>query len=162
LQEDRATVLSTGPRLRGAIAAMALSLPHVEFVREAGERALAGGATQATDLAFSARRTGDVRLITGVSAAHFVSHFYLLVLPPLFDFVRTDYCVSYTELGLALTVLNVVSAIFQTPAGFLIDRIDARLALVAALLIGALGFVIAAAVATEAPFNAKADLRTVL
>ena len=76
---------------------------------------------------------GDIRLVAGVSAAHFVSHFYMLVLPPLFAFVRADYAVSYTELGLALTVFNAVSAVPQTPAGFLIDRINARLALIAGL-----------------------------
>jgi FSR family fosmidomycin resistance protein-like MFS transporter len=102
--------------------------------------------TEATDLTFAARRADDVRLIAGVSAAHFVSHFYMLVLPPLFTFVRADYAVSYTEVGLALTVFNAVSAVAQTPAGFLIDRINARLALVAGLLLGALGFGIAAAV----------------
>src|SRR6266581_1479760 len=102
--------------------------------------------TAATDLTFTARRTDDVRLVAGVSAAHFVSHFYLLVLPPLFVFVRADYGVSYTELGLALTVLNAVSAVLQTPAGFLIDRMNARLALVAALALGAVAFVVAALV----------------
>ena len=102
--------------------------------------------TQATDRTFAATRASDTRLIASVSAAHFVSHFYMLVLPPLFAFVRADYSVSYTELGLALTVLNVVSAVLQTPAGFLIDRIDARLALVAGLVFGALGFAIAALV----------------
>lgn len=102
--------------------------------------------TQATDIAFAARRANDTRLIASVSAAHFVSHFYMLVLPPLFTFVRADYGVSYTELGLALTVLNVVSAILQTPAGFLVDRIDARLTLIAGLLFGAAGFAIAAMV----------------
>ena len=85
--------------------------------------------TQATDLAFAARRRRrHARLIAGVSAAHFVSHFYMLVLPPLFAFVRAEYGVSYTELGLALTVFNAVSAVLQTPAGFLVDRINARLA----------------------------------
>jgi MFS family permease len=93
--------------------------------------------TASTDLSIAARRAGDMRLIGGVSAAHFVSHFYLLVLPPLFAFVRDDYGVSYTELGLALTVLNGVSAVLQTPAGFVIDRINARLSLVAGLLLGA-------------------------
>jgi MFS transporter, FSR family, fosmidomycin resistance protein len=100
--------------------------------------------TQAADLAFSSRRTSDLRLIASISAAHFVSHFYMLVLPPLFVFVRADYGVSYTELGLALTVLNVVSAVLQTPAGFLVDRIHARLVLIAGLLIGALGYALAA------------------
>ena len=102
--------------------------------------------TEATNLTFSARRTDDFRLVAGVSTAHFVSHFYMLVLPPLFAFVRADYGVSYIEIGLALTMFNAVSAVAQTPAGFLIDRINARLALIAGLLLGALGFAVAAAV----------------
>ncbi|HXF87029.1 MAG TPA: MFS transporter [Xanthobacteraceae bacterium] len=102
--------------------------------------------TQATGQIFATARAGDARVIAGVSAAHFVSHFYMLVLPPLFAFVREDYGVSYVELGLALTVFNVVSAVLQTPAGFLIDRIDARHALVAGLLLGAAGYAVAAAV----------------
>jgi FSR family fosmidomycin resistance protein-like MFS transporter len=97
-------------------------------------------------LPLASPRNADIRLIGGVSAAHFVSHFYLLALPPLFGFVRADYGVSYTELGLALTVLNTVSALLQTPAGFLIDRINARLSLVAGLLVGAVGFAVAASV----------------
>ena len=101
---------------------------------------------RSTDLAFAARRADDIRLIAGVSAAHFVSHFYMLVLPPLFAFVRADYAVSYTEIGLALTMFNAVSAVAQTPAGFLIDRINARLALIAGLLLGAVGFTVAAVV----------------
>jgi FSR family fosmidomycin resistance protein-like MFS transporter len=102
--------------------------------------------TEATNLTFAARRTDDVRLVAGVSAAHFVSHVYMMVLPPLFAFVRADYAVTYTEIGLALTVFNAVSAVAQTPAGFLIDRINARFALIAGLVIGAAGFAIAAAV----------------
>jgi MFS family permease len=88
----------------------------------------------------------DAKIIAGVSAAHFVSHFYMLVLPPLFAFVREDYGVSYVELGLALTVFNVVSAVLQTPAGFLIDRIEARHALIVGLLLGAVGYAVAATV----------------
>jgi FSR family fosmidomycin resistance protein-like MFS transporter len=102
--------------------------------------------TEATDLTFNSRRADDVRLVAAVSAAHFVSHFFMLVLPPLFAFVRADYAVSYTEIGLALTLFSTVSAVAQTPAGFLIDRVNPRLALIAGLLLGAAGFVIAAAV----------------
>ncbi len=102
--------------------------------------------TQATGVAFTARRTDDFRLIGGVSAAHFISHFYLLVLPPLFIFVRADYAVSYTELGLALTALNGVSAVLQTHAGMLVDRVNARLVLVAGIALGAVALAIAAAV----------------
>ena len=67
--------------------------------------------TASADHSFAARRAGDIRLITGVSAAHFMSHYYMLVLPPLFAFVRQDYGVSYTELGLALTMFNAASAV---------------------------------------------------
>ena len=102
--------------------------------------------TVSTEVSFAARRTDDARLVAGVSAAHFVSHFYMLVLPPLFAFVRADYAVTYTEVGLALTVFNAVSAVAQTPAGFLIDRINARFALIAGLVIGGIGFAIAAAI----------------
>jgi MFS family permease len=102
--------------------------------------------TVSANLPIVSRRADDVRLVAGVSAAHLVSHYYILVLPPLFAFVRAEYNVSYTELGLALSVFNVVSAVLQTPAGFLIDRVNARLCLVAGLLLGAIGLAGAALV----------------
>jgi MFS family permease len=86
------------------------------------------------------------RLVTSISAAHFVSHYYIILLPPLFEIVRADYSVSYTELGLALTIFNVVSAVLQTPAGFLVDRFGARPLLIGGLLLGACAFVIAGVV----------------
>jgi MFS family permease len=93
--------------------------------------------TPTTDIAARAEPSSDVRVIGLVSAAHFVSHYYILVLPPLFTVIRADFGVSYTELGLALTVFNVVSAVLQTPAGFLADRVSARAVLVGGLLLGA-------------------------
>jgi MFS family permease len=102
--------------------------------------------TVSTDLAFAARRSGDIRLIGSVSLAHCVSHFYMLVLPPLFAVVQAEYGVSYTELGLCFAVFNGTSALLQTQAGFLVDRGSARLALVAGLLIEAAAFVVAASV----------------
>lgn len=101
---------------------------------------------QISEVSGAPARANDARIISLVCAAHFVSHFYMLVLPPLFAFVRADYAVSYTEIGLALTVFNAVSAVAQTPAGFVIDRINARFALIAGLVLGAIGFAIAAAV----------------
>jgi FSR family fosmidomycin resistance protein-like MFS transporter len=89
----------------------------------------------------------DTRVITLVSAAHFVSHYYILVLPPLFLLVRAEFGVSYVELGVALTAFNVISAVMQTPAGFLMDRVSARAMLVGGLALGA-G---ALALASQAP-----------
>src|SRR6476620_5896720 len=98
--------------------------------------------TQTTEIVRPAAAT-DTPLIAAVSAAHFVSHFYILLLPPLFPFVRAEYGVSYTELGLALAAFNVVSAGLQTSAGFLTDRIGAPAVLVAGLLLSAGAFALA-------------------
>ncbi|HEX5509320.1 MAG TPA: MFS transporter [Pseudolabrys sp.] len=91
----------------------------------------------------SLHRVSNARVIGVISAAHFVSHYYTLLLAPLFVFVRADYGVSYTELGLALTAFNVVSAALQTPAGFLVDRLGGRMPLIGGLLLGAGAFAVA-------------------
>ena len=85
-------------------------------------------------------RAAELRVISSVSAAHFLSHFYFLVLPPLFLWVKADYDVSYTELGLALAVFNGVSAVFQTPAGFFADRVGPFTVLVWGLALEAVAF----------------------
>lgn len=99
--------------------------------------------TEAPRLPLAAARLADIRITASISAAHFVSHFYYLILPPLFEFIRRDYAVSYTELGYALVAFNMVSAVCQTPAGFLVDRIGARIVLIAGLLLGAVAYAIA-------------------
>ena len=81
-------------------------------------------------------RASETRLIAGVCFAHLVSHYYMVLLAPLFLFIRADYGVTYTQLGLALTAFNVVSAVLQTPVGFLVDRIGARVNLIGGLLLG--------------------------
>ncbi len=98
--------------------------------------------TQLTDATPTAARNNDARIIPLVCAAHFVSHFYILVLPPLFPFIRDFYNVSYTQLGLALTAFNITTALCQTPAGFLVDRIGARSVLVSGLVLGAVSLAI--------------------
>ncbi len=90
-----------------------------------------------TTLNVATARPSDAKVITLVSAAHFISHYYILVLPPLFPLVRADFDVSYLELGLALTAYNTVSAAMQIPAGFLVDRIGARALLTGGVALGA-------------------------
>src|SRR5215207_9311768 len=99
--------------------------------------------TQAVELPIPALRATETRLVYSICFAHFVSHYYILLLAPLFIFIREDYGVTYTELGLALTAFNVVSTVGQTPVGFLVDRWNARYMLGAGLLIGAAAFAIA-------------------
>ncbi len=100
--------------------------------------------TQATE-AIGARsiRPVESRLIAGVCAAHMMSHYYMLMLAPLLAFIRDDFDVSYTELALALTVFNVVSGVLQTPVGFLVDRIGARVVLLVGLFLSSISFAIA-------------------
>jgi len=97
--------------------------------------------SQATDL-LGISNMPYVRVVGVVSAAHFVSHYYILVLAPLLPFVRADYGVSYTEIGVAFAAFNIVSAALQTPAGFLADWLGARVLLIGGLLLGACAFLV--------------------
>ena len=88
-------------------------------------------------------RAPYIRVVGAVSAAHFMSHYFIILLAPLMPFVRDEYQVTYTEIGLAFAVFNIVTAVFQTPAGFLVDRLGARALLILGLAIGATSFVTA-------------------
>ena len=68
-----------------------------------------------------------------VSSAHFLSHFYLLLLPPLFPILVTVYGVGFTELGYALALFSLVSGLTQAPLGFAVDRYGARRILITLL-----------------------------
>jgi MFS family permease len=99
--------------------------------------------TQAIELPLSTERATERRLVGGVCFGHLVSHYYITLLAPLFLFVREDYGVTYTELGLALTAFNVLSTVLQTPTGFLVDRVSARMVIICGLLLGAGAFAVA-------------------
>ncbi len=81
----------------------------------------------------------DVRIIGVVGAAHGGSHFFQLVLPPLFPWLRDAFGVSYTELALVMTLFFAVSALTQAAAGFLVDRIGAARVLAGGLACLAIG-----------------------
>src|SRR6186713_2278826 len=91
----------------------------------------------------SSARAPYIRVVGAVSAAHFMSHYYIILLAPLMPFVRDEYQISYTQIGLAFAAFNIVTAVFQTPAGFLVDRLGARALLILGLVIGATSFVTA-------------------
>lgn len=75
----------------------------------------------------------DVRVISLIGVAHFASHFFHLVLPPLFPLLKDALGVSYAELGLLMTLFFAASGLAQTPAGFLVDRIGAERVLIGGL-----------------------------
>ena len=81
---------------------------------------------------FVARR--DARVIGVVGVAHGLSHFFQLVLPPLFPLLRAEFGVSYATLGALVSVFYVASGLCQFGAGFAVDRFGAR-----PVLLGGLG-----------------------
>jgi MFS family permease len=83
----------------------------------------------------SAARGREARVLALIGTAHFLSHFYILALPPLFLAWREEFQVSYAMLGLSSALLSGVTALLQTPVGFLTDRFGAKKFLVGGTLI---------------------------
>ncbi|MFT4562557.1 MAG: FSR family fosmidomycin resistance protein-like MFS transporter [Gammaproteobacteria bacterium] len=85
----------------------------------------------------------DARVIAVVGLGHMVSHFFHLILAPLFPWLRAEFGYSFSELGFVMTVFFVVSGSFQALAGFVVDRFGAGGTLIGGLLclsLAALGF----------------------
>jgi MFS family permease len=80
----------------------------------------------------------DATVIGLIGLAHGVSHFSQLLLAPLFPWLKEAFGVSYTELGLLLTIFFVVSSVVQTASGFVVDRFGPRPVLLCGLTL--LGF----------------------
>jgi MFS family permease len=80
----------------------------------------------------------DVKVMGLVGAAHWASHFFQLVLPALFLFLKDEFQVSFAALGLLTTLLYGASGLAQTPAGFLVDRYGARRVLLSGLTLASL------------------------
>ncbi|MBU3582710.1 MFS transporter [Polynucleobacter sp. 15G-AUS-farblos] len=72
------------------------------------------------------RRVSDVRVIGLISLAHGSSHFFHLILPSMFPWLKDAFALSYAELGLLMSIFFVVSCAVQAASGFLVDRIGAR------------------------------------
>ena len=72
------------------------------------------------------RRASDVRVVSLLSLAHGSSHFFHLILPPMFPWLKNEFGFSYAELGLLMSIFFIVSCAIQAASGFLVDRIGAR------------------------------------
>lgn len=67
----------------------------------------------------------DAHVIGLVGLAHGTSHFFHLIVAPLFPWLKIHFGLSYAELGLLVSVFFVISGVGQATAGFVVDRVGA-------------------------------------
>jgi len=91
---------------------------------------------------------GRIGLLPQVATAHFVSHLHIMVLAALFPVLPHFFGVGYVELGLALSIFNIVTALVQAPMGFAVDHYGARRLLIAGVALGSISFLLIALFAT--------------
>ena len=88
----------------------------------------------------------DAAVIGLVGLAHGTSHFSHLLLAPLFPVFMRDFGLSFSDVGLLMSIFFVISGSGQAMAGFVVDRIGARPVLFAAVGM----FLLAALAASQA------------
>jgi MFS family permease len=98
--------------------------------------------TETSDNNIAVQTSSTARILAAICVAHLVSHFHMLVLPPLFPFLKDQLHVSYIDLGFALTLFGIVSAVTQAPVGMLVDQLGARMVLIIGLVLGGLSFMV--------------------
>jgi MFS family permease len=81
----------------------------------------------------------DAKVIGLVASAHAISHFFQLVLAPLFPMMSESLGVSYSALGAVMMVFYAVSAVLQPVAGFVVDRVGGRAVLLGGVALMGLG-----------------------
>jgi len=77
----------------------------------------------------------DARVMGLVGLAHGSSHFGHLLLPPLFPLLMLEFGLSFTDVGLLMTLFFAVSGLGQAASGVVVDRVGARPVLFASLLL---------------------------
>ena len=81
----------------------------------------------------------DVRVISLIGVAHGASHYYQLAFVTMLLIVREKAGLSFTDVGALGAIYYGVSGVWQTLAGFAVDRFGARPILAVGLALAAIG-----------------------
>lgn len=100
----------------------------------------------------------DATTISVVGLAHATSHFFQLLLPPLFPWLATEFTLSFAQLGTLASLFYLVSAFGQAAAGFIVDKVGARAVMFGGLVLFAAAAVIGAMANGYAMLVASATL----
>lgn len=76
----------------------------------------------------------DARVIALIGLAHGTSHFFHLLVPPLFPWLMREFTLDFTAIGATMTVFFIVSGVGQALAGFFVDRFGSVRVLLAGML----------------------------
>ena len=68
----------------------------------------------------------DAAIISLIGFAHGTSHFFHLMLPPLFPWFMSEFSLSFVQVGTLMTTFFVVSGVGQAFAGMVVDRYGAH------------------------------------
>lgn len=83
----------------------------------------------------------DIKVISLVCFPHLMSHAYWLVIPPMYGILIAAFGITgefpYTKIAVVTTVFAMATFIFQTPVGFIVDRVGARSVLIGGLALEA-------------------------
>lgn len=80
-------------------------------------------------------------LLSQICITHLISHIHMLVLPVLMPvMLLTQKDIDFIQIGLAISVFNIVSALAQAPVGIFVDRLGPKRVLIIGLLVGSLSF----------------------
>lgn len=81
----------------------------------------------------------QVKVLSLVSAGHFMSHFYSMSIPPLMIYLNKDLGISYALIGVILGAKSMTSGLLQLPAGMAVDKYGAKTILSIGLVMCAIG-----------------------
>lgn len=74
-------------------------------------------------------RKQDILLISLLGVAHGLSHYFHLIIPPLFPWIMPEFDASFAQMGAVMTIFFITSSLGQATTGFLVDKLGPKICL---------------------------------